>query len=276
MATFGGMEDYRKMEANPLTLGNYTIGLARYGAAGDGDSRIDDKARADRLRAEFLERNARGNAEHSKARQDALSRALLSSEQVRANEALVCGMSPEARRQLWFTLLLIAVSLNHTLMSTIEQRFVGHLGKDSMAARSISFSVIMYFYGISSMWAAISTKIGRAVGAKDYPAIGKYFKMAIRTQFCCTTCMCAIHRSCEVADAVVLSFSLFLSLSVSPSLPPTLVLFVAGLGLISGAFAMALIYPFGAPPIPYQTCHAAGLGTASPLRVGVVVQQDPT
>ena len=61
-----------------------------------------------------------------------------------------------------------------------QQRFVGHLGKDSMAARSICFSVIMYFYGISSMWAAISTKIGRAVGAKDYSAIGKYFKMAIR------------------------------------------------------------------------------------------------
>jgi Na+-driven multidrug efflux pump len=30
------------------------------------------------------------------------------------------------------------------------------------------------------MWAAISTKIGRAVGAKDYAAIGKYFKMAAR------------------------------------------------------------------------------------------------
>ena len=108
------------------------------------------------------------------------------------NESLVCGLTPEARRQLWFTVLLIAVSLNGTVMSTLEQRFVGHLGKDSMAARSISFSVIMYFYGISSMWAplslsvsrlsltgcghrwaAISTKIGRAVGAKDYPAIGR-------------------------------------------------------------------------------------------------------
>ena len=30
------------------------------------------------------------------------------------------------------------------------------------------------------MWAAISTKIGRAVGAKDYASIGKYFKMAAR------------------------------------------------------------------------------------------------
>ncbi len=178
MDTFGGMEDYRKMEANPLTIGNYTIGLERYGVA--GGSNIDDKARADRLRADFLARNARGNEEHSKTRQEALSRALLSSAQVRRNESLVCGMTPEARRQLWFTLLLIAVSLNHTVMSSIEQRFVGHLGKDSMAARSISFSVIMYFYGISSMWAAISTKIGRAVGARDYPAIGKYVKMAIR------------------------------------------------------------------------------------------------
>ena len=29
------------------------------------------------------------------------------------------------------------------------------------------------------MWSAISTKIGRAVGAKDTISIGKYFKMAI-------------------------------------------------------------------------------------------------
>ena len=73
-------------------------------------------------------------------------------------------------------------------MNTLEQRFVGHLGKDSMAARSISYSVIMYFYGISSMWAAISTKIGRAVGAKDYAAIGKYLKMAIRKCMLRATC----------------------------------------------------------------------------------------
>jgi len=36
-----------------------------------------------------------------------------------------------------------------------------------------------YFYGITSMWSAISTKIGRAVGAKDAVSIGKFFKMAI-------------------------------------------------------------------------------------------------
>jgi hypothetical protein len=229
MATFGGMEDYRKMEANPLTVGNYTIGLERYGVA--GDSRIDEKARTDRLRAEFLARNARGNEEHSKTRHEALSRALLSSEQVRANEALVCGMSPEARRQLWFTLLLIAVSLNGTIMSTLEQRFVGHLGKDSMAARSISFSVIMYFYGISSMWAAISTKIGRAVGAKDYPAIGKYIKMAIRK------CMLT-PRAAHMQRPGVVSCGCFRVCVHRP----------AGLGIVSGVFAMALIYPFGASP----------------------------
>ena len=35
------------------------------------------------------------------------------------------------------------------------------------------------------MWAAISTKIGRAVGAKDYASIGKYFKMAARLGIGC-------------------------------------------------------------------------------------------
>lgn len=55
----------------------------------------------------------------------------------------------------------------------------GHLGKSSMAAQSLTFSIMSYFYGITSMWSAISTKIGRAVGAKDVESIGKYFKMAI-------------------------------------------------------------------------------------------------
>lgn len=197
----GGMEDYRRYEQNPMGAnGAYSIGLEEYRKGSD----VTDKSRADRLRERFLVDSAKGgNDEHSAIRHSALSRALLSTEQVKANHALVCGMSPENRRQLIFTVALIFVSLWGTIMSTVEQRFVGHLGKDSMAARSISFSVIMYFYGISSMWAAISTKIGRAVGAKDYAAIGKYFKMAMR------------------------------------------------LGLGSGIFAMALIYPFG----PYVMKH---------------------
>jgi len=42
-----------------------------------------------------------------------------------------------------------------------------------------------YFYGITSMWSAISTKIGRAVGAKDNVSIGKYFKMALQLSAAC-------------------------------------------------------------------------------------------
>jgi hypothetical protein len=133
----GGMEDYRRIEMNPAVN---TVGLASVAVA---DSDVSDKARADRLREEFRRDMARGgNREHSEIRANALSRSLLSAEQVRANEALVCGMSPEARRQLGFTILLIIVSLNYTFMSTLEQRFVGHIGKDAMAAKSISYGMV--------------------------------------------------------------------------------------------------------------------------------------
>ena len=158
--SFGGMEDYRRAEANPPVN---VVGQYRRG----GD---DGRRRPARIREDFLE-------SQPDYRQGALSAALLESPK---KEERRCGMTVEMRRQVGFTLFLIMVSFNGTLMSTLEQRFVGHLGKKPMAARSISFSVVMYFYGISSMWAAISTKIGRAVGAEDYASIGKYFKMALR------------------------------------------------------------------------------------------------
>ena len=159
-----GMEDYRRLELNPAVN---TINLSDSASGAD----VSDKARADRLREDFLNGSARGsNPQHSEIRLGALSRSLLTTEQVRANDSLWCGMSPEARRQLWFTILLIVVSLNYTFMSTLEQRFVGHIGKDAMAAKSISYTMMGYFSGITMMWAAISTKIGRAVGAKDYAA----------------------------------------------------------------------------------------------------------
>lgn len=139
----GGMEDYRRLELNPAVN---TVGLAQ----ADTNS---DRARADRLRSDFRANIARnGNRDHAEAKLGALSRSLLSSEQVRANEALCCGMTPEARRQLKFTILLIMVSLNYTFMSTLEQRFVGHIGKDAMAAKSISYTMMGYFSGISCVY----------------------------------------------------------------------------------------------------------------------------
>ena len=63
-------------------------------------------------------------------------------------------MSPEARRQLGFTILLIFVSLNYTFMSTMEQRFVGHIGADAMAAKSISYTMMGYFSGITCVFVA--------------------------------------------------------------------------------------------------------------------------
>jgi hypothetical protein len=155
----GGMEDYRRLELNPAVN---TVGLAQ----ADADS---DKARVDRLRSDFRANIARGgNRDHAEVKLGALSRSLLSSEQVRANESLWCGMTPEARRQLGFTILLIMVSLNYTFMSTLEQRFVGHIGKDAMAAKSISYTMMGYFSGISCVRLSCS-RVSAAAGRFIWP-----------------------------------------------------------------------------------------------------------
>ena len=173
---FGGMEDYRRAEIAPYSNVN-TYGQERPGADG-----LTDKQRVDKVRADFLANSQKHSQEHSDIRRDALSRALLSAEQVRGKRT-VCGMSEENYRQVMFTLLLISSSIAGTIASSLETSFIGHLGKNSMAARSITFSIMNYFYGITNMWAAISTKIGRAVGARNNAAIAKYFKMAIILAF---------------------------------------------------------------------------------------------
>jgi len=173
----GGMEDYRRAETLPISTINR-------GYEPVDDDPNDDKSVADRLREDFLTgKTGAGSPEHADIRRNALKKALLSQEQTRNNASLVCGMTPEARRQLGFTFLLIGSSISGTICHSLETSFIGHLGKDSMAARSITFSIMAYFYGISSMWSAISTKIGRAVGADDNVAIGKYFKMAVYLAF---------------------------------------------------------------------------------------------
>lgn len=167
----GGMEDYRRVELMPEVATGYdAVNQAR-----------DDKSLGDKLREDFLSGKS-GVAvlpEHRDIRHSALKKALLSQEQTRANAAKTCGMTPEGRRQLFFTFLLIGSALTGTVCHSLETSFIGHLGSDSMAARSITFSIMSYFYGITSMWSAISTKIGRAVGANDNIAIAKYFKMGI-------------------------------------------------------------------------------------------------
>ena len=169
---FAGMEDYRRQEMMPLAAIN------NYGQERSGRG-LTDRQRVDKVRADFLANSGKGNREHSDIRRDALSRALLSPEQVRGKQALVCGLSAESRRQLIFTFLLLGSSFTGTICHSLERSFIGHLGKDSMAAQSITMSIMHYFYGISYMWQAISTKIGRAVGARDNAAIAKYFKMAL-------------------------------------------------------------------------------------------------
>ena len=56
---------------------------------------------------------------------------------------------------------------------TAETSFIGHLGKDSMAARSLAMSTMDYFWGVQYLWYAVSTKIARSVGEGDAVAIAK-------------------------------------------------------------------------------------------------------
>ena len=164
----GGMEDYRRAEVAPIA--NYVS--TNEGRRGKQLPGRDTGRQRGVLRDDFMD----GGGKDEDYRRNALNAALLSP---KAEETKRCGMTAEVRRQLFFTFLLIGSSITGTVCHSLETSFIGHLGKDSMAARSITFSIMGYFFGITNMWAAISTKMGRAVGARDNEAIGKYFKMAI-------------------------------------------------------------------------------------------------
>lgn len=90
------------------------------------------------------------------------------------------------REQVGFTSMLVLVGLGQAAGYSAETSFIGHLGKDAMAARSLVFSTMDYFWGISYLWYAVSTKIARSVGEGDAIAIAKLFKMSMILALACS------------------------------------------------------------------------------------------
>ena len=122
---FGGMEDYRRQEIMPLsTMNRGYEKVASAGAPGDGGAVIGDKERAEQIREEFLSGLKAASPRDADIKRSALQSALLSQEQVRDRQAVVCGFSPEARRQLFFTLLLISSSIVGTISMSLERSFM--------------------------------------------------------------------------------------------------------------------------------------------------------
>lgn len=125
-AGFGGMEDYRRQEIMPLSTVNRGYDPVRPSAdkAGRAPREPGDKERIDQIRQDFLAGLKAASPRDADIRRSALQAALLSQEQVRGRNAEVCGFSPEARRQLWFTLLLITSSIVGTISMSLERSFM--------------------------------------------------------------------------------------------------------------------------------------------------------
>ena len=122
---FGGMEDYRRQEIMPLSTVNRGYNPVRPSRpASAAGTIIGDKERADQLREEFLSGLKAASPRDADIKRSALQAALLSQEQVRDRQAEICGFSPEARRQIWFTLLLITSSIVGTISMSLERSFM--------------------------------------------------------------------------------------------------------------------------------------------------------
>ena len=121
---FGGMEDYRRQETMPLSTVNRGYEPVRPSRPVSAAGTIGDKERADQIREEFLSGLKAASPRDADIKRSALQAALLSQEQVRDREAEICGFSPEARRQMWFTLLLITSSIVGTISMSLERSFM--------------------------------------------------------------------------------------------------------------------------------------------------------
>jgi|EP01043_Picozoa_sp_COSAG02_P074372 hypothetical protein len=119
------MEDYRRQEIMPLSTVNRGYEqVVSVGESGGSGGAIGDKERAERIREEFLSGLKAASPRDADIKKSALQSALLSQEQVRDRRAEVCGFSPEARRQVSFTLLLISSSIVGTISMSLERSFM--------------------------------------------------------------------------------------------------------------------------------------------------------
>ncbi|KAJ6718840.1 MULTIDRUG RESISTANCE PROTEIN [Salix purpurea] len=89
----------------------------------------------------------------------------------------------EAKKQLWLSGPLIAVSLLQYCLQIISIMFVGHLGELALSSASMacSFASVTGFSVLLGMGSALETLCGQAYGAKQYHMLGIHTQRAMLT-----------------------------------------------------------------------------------------------
>ena len=83
----------------------------------------------------------------------------------------------ERRRQLGFTVAMAAASVIGVVALTFETRWISALGPTQLQAYSVGHSACFYMSPLSSLWAGVTAKVGRAVGENDDAEISRLLRM---------------------------------------------------------------------------------------------------
>lgn len=85
----------------------------------------------------------------------------------------------ERVRQRVFTISMALTSLIGLVALTYEARWINALGNGQYEAYSIGHSACFYMSPLSSLWAGVTAKVGRAVGRKDDLEVSRVLKMTL-------------------------------------------------------------------------------------------------
>jgi hypothetical protein len=85
----------------------------------------------------------------------------------------------ERLRQRAFTLSMGLTSLIGLVALTYETRWISALGATQLQAYSVGHSACFYMSPLSSLWAGVTAKVGRAIGRDDDLEVSKLLKMTL-------------------------------------------------------------------------------------------------
>ncbi len=85
----------------------------------------------------------------------------------------------ERLRQRAFTLAMGLTSLISLVALTYETRWISALGTTQLQAYSVGHSACFYLAPLSSLWAGVAAKVGRAIGREDDAQVSRLLKMTL-------------------------------------------------------------------------------------------------
>lgn len=85
----------------------------------------------------------------------------------------------ERLRQRAFTLAMGLTSLIGLIALTYETRWISALGATQLQAYSVGHSACFYMSPLSSLWAGVTAKVGRAIGREDDAQVSRLLKMTL-------------------------------------------------------------------------------------------------